>query len=1541
MLRALETFGPDHLEDPEQLRYIFGPLIARNAREQNRFHQVFKEYLEDARNWEIEPLTPRPRWRPWLFALLPLLLTVLLFFLSGKDRNDPSKVEIICPPSNVVFGENFIAACSTEEIDTLNYTYRWILADRSTAEEEQTTEQVMRWEQAAREIGNNPNKTLSLEITRQAGGEIIRPNPCEFTIVCPDTVRPAITAIHLEPARVQPGIPVTLSADIEEGPFDLKWEISDRIEIGGREITHIFDSTGTYSVELQVRDTSSWAICEHNKTLIIQVKEQDEPIAVLNSNMPILDETEVGIPIYRHRNWVWGLLFIPFFLTAYFWQKWWHWEQRKRQEKKDETDGKIAVPLAQDHAKSRRPYFIPFLNLNQNILPNPSEKRLAESLRHRDVASRQVLDVPRTLQATIGQAGFPTPRFRYDQLASEYLLLVDRQSANSHQADLFRYLVDTLEEHEAYIRIFYFDSEFYRFWNEARPEGVDLDFLLHNYANYRLIVLGDGHALINMAGEQVAGIRSSYLEALQSWQQRILITPLPARSWTYREIILNRHFVIFPADSDGLEEAAHFIRAGLEKEDLPPGFREWQQKWIHLRQDPDTNYVDWNDLDDLKDHFRDRQDLFQWLAALVVYPNPKWPMTVAVGKALEAEGVVRVTYDNLLQLSRVEWLQSGLLDHSLRYELIGELKGNNEKIARQAVIEQLAEIQKRSDVPPDSHAGEELKTHLAVQRFIIAPATPDNQYALQILLEKQLLSPEQIEELNNYLRDFQEKGKLEEVARDISTFVNRDALQVPETEELLPRNPNLWPAAIASILLLISGFGLIWSNQSELLARLNNSNLSQIINEPKPEVEINNQAVGIFQSEDLPDWESHIQIGPGQTPGDRTGNPNRLDPLARSYRSLDLFRQALALNPNYTLARRNLEKARFKLAASTYWNMLNPADSLPVGIPAWPRDSLLQLVPVFSRFMDTDSLRLDSWHALGLINFYVSEEAASQNNFVAYDSLYLVANNYYDSLSTTPYFDDILTYPNLHTLLSPSDTFQVNQVYCIMPIMPDYGLAIRNKVLIRSEITSLNPNNRNTPQALELYNSTYIGGAYNNEPVRLLADHPLQYEIVSLKTGKRGYIVKIFEGQPTLTRCETDSLTGTRRELNPKPDRIQSNQDLELSSDQNTVILQDSSVQLPFAVNGQIIDERTALPLPGVTVWFLSRTVGDVHGREELRDTSDAYGNFQISGFHPKSNYELRLAKEGYGLSRAENRINTGENWANSFVKQSMLRLQNNLEVSGRIVEVSTQQAISGAIVSVTGKGFSAGGTSDQQGQFSISVDDADINTSSFNVIVARQGYVDQNFSINNYKSGAVLELELSPETDKKQPSEDQRVGTVSLADQNYPTIQINEQFWLTQNLNYEISGSFCFENNSSYCARYGRLYTWKQAQQACRELGTGWRLPNNQDWDNLFRSYGGGYNIDSNNRNDIGSPSRGYEVFINGGTSDFQVLLGGWMSENGRFQSLNQYTMFWSATESQTGESAYQFGFDGRGPGEITRRISNQESGHYCRCVQDLPGKN
>ncbi len=154
----------------------------------------------------------------------------------------------------------------------------------------------------------------------------------------------------------------------------------------------------------------------------------------------------------------------------------------------------------------------------------------------------------------------------------------------------------------------------------------------------------------------------------------------------------------------------------------------------------------------------------------------------------------------------------------------------------------------------------------------------------------------------------------------------------------------------------------------------------------------------------------------------------------------------------------------------------------------------------------------------------------------------------------------------------------------------------------------------------------------------------------------------------------------------------------------------------------------------------------------------------------------------------------------------------------------------------------------------------------------------------------------------------------IEVEGQTYSLVGIGDQCWMQENLNYDghVSGqSWCYENDSSYCDTYGRLYNWEAANSACPE---GTSLPSDSDWRELEEYLG-------MSDSELGSLRwRGEDVEVGtllktsswGGTnaSGFTALSGGWRfyyeqltdQPVWRWWDANEHLVrgkFWSSSES------------------------------------------
>lgn len=115
-----------------------------------------------------------------------------------------------------------------------------------------------------------------------------------------------------------------------------------------------------------------------------------------------------------------------------------------------------------------------------------------------------------------------------------------------------------------------------------------------------------------------------------------------------------------------------------------------------------------------------------------------------------------------------------------------------------------------------------------------------------------------------------------------------------------------------------------------------------------------------------------------------------------------------------------------------------------------------------------------------------------------------------------------------------------------------------------------------------------------------------------------------------------------------------------------------------------------------------------------------------------------------------------------------------------------------------------------------------------------------------------------------------------------YKTIKIGNQEWMAENLNYSTGNSWCYDNSSSNCNTYGRLYDWETAKNACP---SGWHLPSESEFETLLSNVGG-------------EGEDAYKALKDGGNSGFSALFAGQRYLDGYFSFIGAFGSWWSSSE-------------------------------------------
>ena len=129
---------------------------------------------------------------------------------------------------------------------------------------------------------------------------------------------------------------------------------------------------------------------------------------------------------------------------------------------------------------------------------------------------------------------------------------------------------------------------------------------------------------------------------------------------------------------------------------------------------------------------------------------------------------------------------------------------------------------------------------------------------------------------------------------------------------------------------------------------------------------------------------------------------------------------------------------------------------------------------------------------------------------------------------------------------------------------------------------------------------------------------------------------------------------------------------------------------------------------------------------------------------------------------------------------------------------------------------------------------------------------------------------------------------------QVYPFKLIGTQVWMTKNLNYAAPGSWCYNDNASNCATYGRLYNWSAALTAAPP---GWHLPSDAEWTTLRNFLGTDSAAGAAMKSTTGwaSPNAGAS-----NSSGFTALPGGFRYEDPvDYSAITLLGAWWSSTEN------------------------------------------
>ena len=1202
-LRALQVLGGPakaYLNDPARLKELLAPVLVRSEAEQLKFYEIFDQYYHDiSAPWEAPAVEEDGiEWWKWLL-ILPVLAVLFYAYYALTQRQvveDEFAVYIAGPerayPGDTVRFENKTTLSEREK----DWRWRWSYVNGASQQEELFDTINRDWEFIVPTIDSG---TYLREIRLQvwpADQDTVYEDRQAFTVFCPTP--PLVEGIsgnsQLEAGQEMDFAAIVSNAGQEaSGNWSYYWDFGDGriVEEGGPNISHSYEQNGQYTLRLITTDTTENGFCNTRHSLEIKVGREQ-------AFLPAAELRRDQLSVFA--NWGWGFYIVLGALgigLLYYWVRWLT-RRRKEDPVADFAQQQKEALTARFAHSDKAPYFIPLRDQNSHISAAGIQLRLGDALRIRQEGLRRELDLSGTLHNTIEKGGYPEITYRYATQPSEYLCLIDEQSRASHMGHLFSYLADSLKEQDVHLEIYYYRQHFNRFWNHHHPQGRTLDQLQRSYGNYRLLVMGDLHDLINPYARKAPNLRSASANVLRQWPLRLLLSPVPPVSWSYREKLLARIFNVFPIDSEGLAAAALHIEN--DGEILPDGsaFDRWQKSQQSIREDIDTEHRNWRRWRFIEEYLQNYDaDLVRWFSALAVFPIPSWEMTIAIGRALGVE----ISYNRLLILSRIPSLQSDRFDERLRREMMAALSSHDERLARKAVQEELAAVQLISE---GSHAHRDLETSLAVQDFALAPNNTDHQDTMRFMLQHDLLTRAQEADLDRIVARLDTKPrakslqqKMAPTAVSLREWLGRE-LAEEESDELPERTPeqrrDLWWAiwlTLAYLVLLIAGWQLGGSESLYQFAFAEESK-NRIVTPERPlrnyffvkESQVIDRAI-ILNNQGV----AQAEIG---ALGDTIAATFFRDALEAANRLIHSNGEEFNGQPiTYTLANTNLSKLFLNAATQELNGYLS--DSL--GQAVLPE--ALQLLDLAYR---SDSTVLDIWHARGVIHYYAGSPEDS--------SLY-----YFELLDSLNYFQTIDYTPNLETLLG-RERSRIISVLTNTPgdqiLEVDVEYYLDNTIFTQGGNIALNPRGRGEQPKEEL---RQVNPGYGTAQFRLRPPPKKPGELESLRF--------------TLLDMDTERILDTLEE------EVAHDWDTRRRIIEPPIRQQQQAQTSPFRMEGEVIDAASRIPLTEVSVLLSQQPTRITRSLLSFNTRTGSYGEFVLEGDledQEETSFELVVEAPGY-----------------------------------------------------------------------------------------------------------------------------------------------------------------------------------------------------------------------------------------------------------------------------------------------------------------------
>ena len=342
-------------------------------------------------------------------------------------------------------------------------------------------------------------------------------------------------------------------------------------------------------------------------------------------------------------------------------------------------------------------------------------------------------------------------------------------------------------------------------------------------------------------------------------------------------------------------------------------------------------------------------------------------------------------------------------------------------------------------------------------------------------------------------------------------------------------------------------------------------------------------------------------------------------------------------------------------------------------------------------------------------------------------------------------------------------------------------------------------------------------------------------------------------------------------------------------------------------------------------IWYMKGVTG-----EFLNDNLNLAYFWSSTQYSPTEEQIFRLQENSfsYGYTNKENRLAVRcvkKAPADSSSSSSSVQSSSSVVASSSSVVLSSssvQSSSSSVVVSSSSEAKSSSSSvvasSSSEAKSSSSLSSSSAVVSSSSIVPSSSSVLESSSSAKSSSSSGDSSSSSVAPLFSYGTLVDSRDGT------NYKTIVVGSQEWMAENLNYETTQSYCFEDSKDSCDKYGRLYNWNVAQGACPD---GWHLPDTLEWQIL-------YNAVKNSSEAL--QAQGYSIWPDATDSvGFSALPAGKRDaiQGGTYTTTQFITGWWSSVERNS-TYGYLFGVRSTSGWQITS--DDRVNGFSIRCLKD-----